>query len=410
MLLMTILSAVGRKCEMGQTSSYPPNLEPLPTGEAKAVQWHILSLDEPPETRWQKIVQPHSEGIEELTDIVLDAVTTLLGNYTTVSLLDRIDSRLPDYYAALPNPDFGKEIKGIASTTGVRESMMFVYNIFYTVFGACTSVVAQNADGQIWHARNLDFGLWPAFNFTKGSFWEMSAALRPLVVNVDVQRGGRTVYKQTTFAGFIGAHTAMKPGAFGLTIDSRFDDHFDVGLLRFLHEPRASHGTEITLLSRHAFERSGNFFEAFRYLNSTQILGPGYYILSGVNKGEGAVITKGAAKQGIRAAEGVTIDVWSLAEEQAKPAGDHFLLETNYDHWSAVSPIDDRRSPAYDCLRKRLGGPPGYNATGLFNVLSAVPNLNKLTVFTTLMQSDEGRFEAYRQFCVSSAKRRCPLF
>ena len=56
------------------------------------------------------------------------------------------------------------------------------------------------------------------------------------------------------------------------------------------------------------------------------MLGPGYLILSGTAAGQGAVITKGAASGSVIAAEGVTIDVWSLASEIAKPRGDHFLM------------------------------------------------------------------------------------
>ena len=35
-----------------------------------------------------------------------------------------------------------------------------LYNIMYEVEGACTSIVAESAAGDIFHARNLDFGLF----------------------------------------------------------------------------------------------------------------------------------------------------------------------------------------------------------------------------------------------------------
>ena len=31
--------------------------------------------------------------------------------------------------------------------------------------GFCTSIVAEDNDGNIFHGRNLDFGLWPAVNW-----------------------------------------------------------------------------------------------------------------------------------------------------------------------------------------------------------------------------------------------------
>jgi len=56
--------------------------------------------------------------------------------------------------------DFGEELAGIVRATGIDPSIIFIYNIFYTVFGACTSIVAQDSEGSIYHARNLDFGIW----------------------------------------------------------------------------------------------------------------------------------------------------------------------------------------------------------------------------------------------------------
>lgn len=35
-----------------------------------------------------------------------------------------------------------------------------LYNIFYEASTACTSIIGQNENGQLLHARNLDFGLF----------------------------------------------------------------------------------------------------------------------------------------------------------------------------------------------------------------------------------------------------------
>ena len=35
-----------------------------------------------------------------------------------------------------------------------------LYNIFYEIFTACTSIIGQAENGKLLHARNLDFGLF----------------------------------------------------------------------------------------------------------------------------------------------------------------------------------------------------------------------------------------------------------
>ena len=41
--------------------------------------------------------------------------------------------------------------------------------------------------------------------------WMISELLRPLTVNVEFTRGGKVLYKATTFIGFVGLITAVKP-------------------------------------------------------------------------------------------------------------------------------------------------------------------------------------------------------
>ena len=39
----------------------------------------------------------------------------------------------------------------------------------------------------------------------------MSEALRPALVNLDFQRGGKTLFVATNYAGYVGILTGMKP-------------------------------------------------------------------------------------------------------------------------------------------------------------------------------------------------------
>lgn len=56
----------------------------------------------------------------------------------------------------------------------------------------------------------------------KTKTWEITDALRPTVVNLDFQKGGKTVFKSVNFAGYIGILTAVKPVRFRICLRSTY--------------------------------------------------------------------------------------------------------------------------------------------------------------------------------------------
>jgi N-acylethanolamine-hydrolysing acid amidase len=56
-------------------------------------------------------------------------------------------------------------------------------------------------------AGNLDFNL--------------AGLLRNLTIEVDFQSKGQTVFTATTYAGYVGVLTGMRPGAFSISLDQR---------------------------------------------------------------------------------------------------------------------------------------------------------------------------------------------
>lgn len=45
----------------------------------------------------------------------------------------------------------------------------------------------------------------------KNQTWTITEKLKPLVVNVDFKRNNRTVFKSTSFAGYVGMLTGIRP-------------------------------------------------------------------------------------------------------------------------------------------------------------------------------------------------------
>uniref|UniRef100_A0A673JX94 ceramidase n=1 Tax=Sinocyclocheilus rhinocerous TaxID=307959 RepID=A0A673JX94_9TELE len=206
------------------------------------------------------------------------------------------------------------------------------------------------APGNIYHARNLDFGLFMGWD-RQNKTWTLTEKLKPLVVNVNFQRGNKTVFKSTNLAGYVGMLTGIRPGEFSLTMNERFNvDGGYVGILEWILGRRD--GMWMGFLTRKVLENATSYEDAKDQLSQTKLLAP---------------------------------------------LGRWYVLETNYDHWEKPMIFDDRRTPAMKCMNQTTQA--NISLASIYDVLSTKPVLNKLTTYTSLMEVSTGTLESYIRDC-----------
>ncbi|XP_052791984.1 acid ceramidase-like [Mya arenaria] len=351
---------------------------PYPPSKDRAVPEYIINLDLPPEQRWAQVAM---EKRKEIGGIISEFKKFLL-NFGDGKIFTIIEKLGDDLDNVLPSP-YKEELRGMANVSGIMLGDLFTYNIFYELFTVCTSIVSQDVNGKMYHARNLDFGLFLGWD-VKNRTWELTEVLRPAIINVDWQRDGQTVFRSVQYAGYIGVLTAVKKGVFTYSMNERFRlDGGYMGILEYIQDHK---GSWMSLMARDTLETAKSFEEAFNTFSNTQLIAPGYFILGGTKPDQGVVITRNREVNGT--------DVWPMTD---KTAGGWYVLETNYDHWKAPLFLDDRRGPANKCMQHM--GQENVGFPGLFNVLSSKPVLNKLTTYAALMQVDSGTLETWLQYC-----------
>lgn len=366
---------------MGGNAYPPPANSTLPSV--------TLNLDDPPRTRWNHIVEPLASDISTMISQVINHLPSKLVDI----VLGYAGKHMDDLLDRLPN-DYGDELRGISESTNINISEILLYNTFYEVEGLCTSIVGQNDKGEIWHGRNLDFGLFQGFNTTERQ-WLLTELLRPILVNVNVMKGGKLLYQQVSYAGYIGCLSCVKKGAFSISIDTRFDLNLDRYLIRWM--TNMSDTSELTsLVTRMAMEDLDNFTSAVDYFVTRSYVGPSYIIAGGVNANEGVVLT---IKPDDPSDKSI---IWQIGDDDAP----WYVLETNYDHTMKAPFFDDRRYPARDCLDNKVTQ-SGLNKTSLYNVLHSKPNRNRLTTYTALFNAKEGLMESSMQYCTDW---NCPFW
>jgi len=371
--------------DMGHPPEYPPDAsQQLPSV--------VVDLDAPPEERWTHVVQPRAQGIKELIDAYLEH---LEGSHVNGTILRAILKAVANKEMGRFPAEYRREIEGIATATSLDVGYIWVLNMMYEVIGYCTSLVAQDAAGRVWHGRNLDFGIFMGADPATHS-WSLTQKLRAIQFNAMFTRGGKPLYNSTTYGGFVGLISGSKAGAFSITVDTRYDKSVDAGLIGWL---RGKHdGCHfLTFETRAVMEANATYAQALHALTTYKPLGPAYIIVAGVQAGEGAVVTKqfNESAESAGVPWNPTADVWDLQGELSN--GSFYVLQTNYDRWKPPPEFDDRRYPGMNCLEAI--GKDKIDAGAIWGVLSSNPTRNALTTFSTVMSPASGHFEAYMQNC-----------
>uniref|UniRef100_A0A0K0DYR9 Acid ceramidase n=1 Tax=Strongyloides stercoralis TaxID=6248 RepID=A0A0K0DYR9_STRER len=344
------------------------------------VPWFNIDLDDPrgPYHRWDEIAFIYKDNIKGLLQVVEDLILPLFP-----SALDPIETIFADIGDMLPNP-YREEIRGISDVSGIPLGLIVLYNIFYEIFTVCTSVVAQDKNGHVIHARNLDFGLFLGWDYETHN-WKASEHLRTMVININWIKDGKLLYKSNNFAGYIGIYNGLKPNAFSITANERFMAAGGyLGMLEYLFGEDPN-GKWMSWLTRETLETANDYNSAYQMLSTIPMLSPVYYILGGVKPYEGCIIH--------RSLNQTDLTTYMNASD---PYG-WYVLQTNYDQNTDVLFLDDRRTPGNKCMKKL--GQNNVNFAGIFNVLSSRTTLNKLTTYTVLMDVAESRFETHLQKC-----------
>ncbi|XP_066241232.1 N-acylethanolamine-hydrolyzing acid amidase [Saccopteryx leptura] len=305
-----------------------------------------VSLDAAPELRWLPMLQ-HFD-----LDFVRAAMAHILGNVPKwVHAVIRKAVR--DLEGFLPQP-FTDEIRGMCDALNLSLADCILVNLAYESTAFCTSIVAQDSRGHIYHGRNLDY---PFGNF-----------LRKLTVDVQFLKNGQIAFTGTTFVGYVGLWTGQRPHKFTVSGDERDRGWWWENVIAaFLqkHSP-------ISWLIRTTLSESENFEAAVNKLAKTPLIADVYYIVGGMSSREGVVITRSRSGP---------VDIWPLDPLN----GAWFRVETNYDHWKPAPEKDDRRTPAIKALNAT--GQANLSLQTLFQVLSVFPVYNNYTVYTTVMSA-----------------------
>ncbi|KAK1792296.1 hypothetical protein P4O66_012250 [Electrophorus voltai] len=330
-----------------------------------------ISLDDPAEKRWEPLLKLFDkEFLKKAAAEVIDTTIPKWVHHAIIPVVRALEKYVPQPYAG--------EIKGMASYFESDISDIVLLNFGYEVSAFCSSIVAQDTKGNIYHGRNLDYH----FN-----------VLRNLTVDILFMKNGEVAYRGTSFAGYVGLWTGQSANKFTVSGDERDKGQWWENVIAaFLLK-----SSPVSWLVRETLENAIDFQDAVMRLAKVPIIADLYYIVGGVQPGEGVVITRDRSGPA---------DIWPL--DLVK--GAWYRVETNYDHWQPAPKQDDRRDVAIKALNAT--GQNNINMRSLYEILSVIPVCNRITIYTTVMTAalPEEYRTIVRETCTKSIKKGADSF
>ncbi|XP_063051687.1 N-acylethanolamine-hydrolyzing acid amidase-like [Engraulis encrasicolus] len=306
-----------------------------------------VNLNTPPAERWAPLVELFDKQfLKQVAADVIDSTVPKWVHHAIIPVVEALAKYMPQHYA--------EEIKGMASYYGSETADIVLLNFAYEVTAFCTSIIAQDSKGNLYHGRNLDY----PFEILKNA-----------TVDVSFMKDGKELYRGTTFAGYVGLWTGQSSRGFTVSGDQRSKGHWWENVIA-----AALKNAPASWLVRQTLEEAEDFEEAVMRLAKVPLIADVYYIVGGVHPGEGVVVTRD--RRG-------PADIWPLDPTN----GAWYRVETNYDHWLPTPPEDPRRAAAVKALNAT--GQDNINYDTLYQVLSIPPVCNRFTIYTTMMSAAE---------------------
>jgi hypothetical protein len=282
----------------------------------------------------------------------------------------------------------------------------------FSITAACTGIVAQDLQGNVIHAGNMDQSPPQVRNVTLSVAF--TSANRTLMRGVDwywfttgltrlVRRGVASLQENW--------RTAPAPHDVIPAADVKRD--IAAGTLPQVWAFR--HALSADVVGAAAPPLAAPTFDSvMQHMMGVPLAAPYYVIMAGPGPSQGAVFARnnsGVPEGGLlrladvtreaaatAAGDGLTDGAGAQLRSGAPPGGGGapgwFIAQSNYDHWLPDRPDDPRRTAAERTL-VQFGQPASVSAMGLFAVCSTYPVHNPHTAYTAVMEPSTGQLHAF---------------
>jgi len=259
-----------------------------------------------------------------------------------------------------------KESIQVAQITGIEPERVFAANVFYDTARshcACTAF-GIDVDGGPIHAHCLD---WQA---------ESGILSRNAMIFNFVRRSGETAFISIGWPGFLGVLVGMTPGYFAVTLNAVWSED----------QPKL--GAPISFLLRHVLTHMGTYDQALAFLQESILYCDCLLLLSGIQKGQIAVIERTPSRSAVRL----------LSSGYLAVTNHYHLLQagSNRPDYAVTGqePFGQGSRERYEAALWQLSQHPPRTPASCFSLLADAPFRQENTILRVAMKAATGELHA----------------
>lgn len=259
---------------------------------SSSVPHFVINLDQPPDLRWDKVVAAFAPAWPLLIDKMWKQLSGVCDEGDEdgdedIQETEEEKAEREEFVAALCGNvmqglkasgcgGYVDELVAAAHTGKVDVNDLVMLNLGYESACGCTSIIAHDPSGVPMLGRTMD--------------WLDSQELVDLTIDLTFVRGGKCVFKATSWAGYFGVLTGMRNNGYAVAINFRESEPSNPPSTPPSNNP--SFSWPIGYLVRRVLEREGGYDGCVHAMATTPLMAPCYVMICGLKRGEGCQLTR----------------------------------------------------------------------------------------------------------------------
>ncbi len=281
----------------------------------------VIDLDAPPRERWKGVARAYLDHFEGVLAYIREVQIRDFGGEQIGPRFVSLLATCASWLSRAHTPAYlREELLGFAEVTaskGLDYDKLLLLNLGYDFLARCTSAIVEVKDKPPVHLRHMDWDCPALVNMVSKTTLRHNCCPRLTlmcgqVIDCEFQKGGLTVFRSVTWAGFVGVCTGMRlslphqasdahsglhdndtkreTGGYSVSLNYRRtgpEAHLALNVLGGLcnHWP-------ITFLLRNVLQTTADFRSALTQVEQAKLMAPCYITLCGSKSGEGAICTR----------------------------------------------------------------------------------------------------------------------